>query len=170
METKGISQLTGLAGVYYVAYDLVVRNYHATITLRNAPFVDILVASNDGSIMLSLQVKTSRYAHRPRRYGFEVREWDVGSSAVGHFSESFWYAFVDLQEEPNLSRNPIVFLVPSLWVGNFIKADFSRKMFLLRSQLWELCRERWDLIEGYLSGDPKTKEWCTTIPEMAKHW
>ena len=34
---QGASQFTGLAGEYYVSYCLVVRGYHASLTIGNAP-------------------------------------------------------------------------------------------------------------------------------------
>jgi hypothetical protein len=43
-------------------------------------------------------------------------------------------------------------------------------MYMLRSELWEDCRERWDRIQDYLDGDPRIVDWCDTIPEAAKDW
>ena len=43
-------------------------------------------------------------------------------------------------------------------------------MYMLRSELWGDCEERWDLVEGYLYGDPKVISWSNTIPEAAKDW
>ncbi len=58
--------LTGTAGVYYVAYQLAARGFHAAVTYGNAPMVDILVALLDGAATLSLQVKTSSWARVER--------------------------------------------------------------------------------------------------------
>lgn len=167
---RGRSQFVGSAGQYYLAYCLTVRGFHAAITLGNVPDVDILVASASGSRLLAVQVKTSRWAHRSKRYGYELREWDVGASAVGRSAEGLWYALIDLQEESPDQRVPLIFFVPSLWVGNFVQHDWSRKMYMLRSELWEDCKERWDRIEGYLAADPQTVAWCQTIPDAAKEW
>ena len=97
-QTKGRSQYVGLAGEHYVVYSLLVRRFHASVVGGNVPNVDVLVSSGDGSSQISLQLKTSRWAYRRKRWGHEAYEWEVGSSAVGRHSTSHWYAFVDLQE------------------------------------------------------------------------
>src|SRR6266436_1342463 len=99
---KGRAQFVGAAGQYYVAYCLTVRGYHAAITARNVPDVDVLVSSADGQRLLSIQVKTSRNAYRPKRYGYELCEWDVGAASPGKAIANLWYAFVDLRESPDL--------------------------------------------------------------------
>ena len=58
MEKKKSHQLTGVAGVHYVAAYLAKLGYHATPTTRNAKGPDILVSAQDGSSLLALQVKT----------------------------------------------------------------------------------------------------------------
>jgi hypothetical protein len=118
---RGHSQFVGAAGQHYVAYCLSIRKIHAAITLGNVPDVDIVIAKPDGSVALSLQVKTSRWAYRPKRYGKELCEWDVGASSVNRFSDNLWYAFVDLQESEEPQLIPRVFPVASLWVGKFVK-------------------------------------------------
>jgi hypothetical protein len=128
----GRSQFVGTAGQYHVAFCLTVRGIHAAITLGNVPDVDIVAATSDGSRLLALQVKTSRWAHRPKRYGYELREWDVGQGAIGRTSPTLWYALVDLQEG-NDDWKPLVFIVPSLWIGGFVKPEWGRKMYMLRS-------------------------------------
>jgi hypothetical protein len=119
---------------------------------------------------LSIQVKNSRWAYRANRYGKELCEWDVGASAVGKFSDNFWYAFVDLQESDAPSLNPRVFLVPSLWVGKFVKEDWSRKMYMLPVEVWPQCLERWDRISAFFSGDQDTINWSRNIPPEAADW
>jgi len=128
MGTRGRSQFVGAAGQHFVAYCLSVRGIHAAITLGNVPDVDVdvdvVIAKPDGSIALSIQVKTSRWAYRPNRYGKERCEWDVGGSAVNRWSENLWYSFVDFQEEGNPpSWKPRVFIVPSLWVAKYVYAS-----------------------------------------------
>jgi len=164
--TRDRSQFVGLAGQYYVAYALSVRHFHAAITMGNVPDVDVLVAKPDGSCLLSLQVKTARNAYRPKRYGHELREWDVSIHAPGQKQDNLWYAFVDLQEEADRDGpwKPVGYLVPSLWVGTFVKAEWGRKMFMLRKELWPECEERWDRIRSFLEGDKDVEKWATRVP------
>lgn len=166
---RGRSQFVGSAGEFYVAYGLAVRNIHAALTLGNAPDVDIIVSSGDGARHLALQVKTSRWAHRPKRYGYELCEWDVSAGIINRGRESLLFAFVDLRED-NGSWKPIVYIVPSLWVAAFVQPEWGRKMYMLRANLWSQCQERWDRVELFLAGDAETFTWCSTIPPEAGNW
>ncbi len=128
--TTGKTQFVGTAGQFFVAYGLSVRQINAAITLGNAPSVDLMASSSDGKRTLSIQVKTSRDAYRRNKYGHEGYEWDVNKGVIGKHHESFWYAFVNLQES-NESWDPQVFFVPSKWVAEFVTPDFSRYMYFL---------------------------------------
>jgi len=167
---RGQSQFVGAAGQHYVAYCLGIRGIHAAITLGNVPDVDVIIAKPDGSLALSIQVKTSQWALRPNRYGKELCEWDVSAAAVNRFSDNLWYTFVDLQKSATSAWNPRVFLVPSLWVAKFVKDDWSRKMYMLPVEAWSQCLERWDRIGAFFSGDPDTLHWCRNIPPEAADW
>ena len=92
---------------------------NAGITLGNAPSVDVTASSDDGRYSLNIQVKTSRNAYRNNR--------------------------IDLNEENN-SWNPKVFFIPSRWISEFVKPDFSRKMY-------------------YLSGNQDAIEWANNWPK-----
>jgi hypothetical protein len=162
----GRSQFTGTSGQYYVSYGLAVREIHASLTIGNAPSVDIIVASGNGQKSLSIQVKTSRFAYRRCRYGNEGHEWDVGSSAINKCYENLWYAFVDLREKPNgCEWNPEVFFVPSFWVGSFVKENFSRKMYFLPTSADEISKEKWDFVQRYLNNDPEITAWASSWDE-----
>lgn len=167
---RGQAQFVGSAGQYHVAYCLTVRGIHAAITLGNVPDVDVGASNHDGSRLLAIQVKTHRWAHRQRRYGYEVREWQVGNSAAGRWSKELWHAFVDLQERDGATWTPTVFIVPSLWVGNFVRPEWGRKLYMLRAELWPECQERWDRVHAYLEDDPNTLRWCNGIPVEARDW
>jgi hypothetical protein len=140
------------------------------VGLGNVPDVDLIVAKPDGSAALSLQVKTSRGAYRHKRYGKELCEWHVGEAAVNRFSDSLWYAFVDLQESDVPSWNPRVFLVPSLWVGKFLKDDWELKLYMLPIEAWPQCLERWDRINAFFNDETETLKWCRNIPLEAAYW
>jgi len=83
---QGRAQFIGAAGQYYLAFGLAVRQIHASITLGNAPSVDVLASSSDGKHSLAFQVKTARNAYRRNRYGSEGFEWDVGKGVIGKYS------------------------------------------------------------------------------------
>lgn len=162
--TTGRSQFVGTAGQFYVAYGLSVREINAAITLGNAPSVDLMASSADGKRTLSIQVKTSSYAYRRKRYGEEGYEWDVNKGVIGKYHESFWYAFVDLQAEDD-GWSPQVFFVPSQWVAKFVKPDWSRFMYFLPIRVSDLTLERWDLVQNYLNGDLEAIDWANDWPE-----
>ena len=52
--------LSGVAGEYFVAAELSRRGYIATLTLRNARGIDIIVADSDSTRSVGIQVKTSQ--------------------------------------------------------------------------------------------------------------
>jgi len=160
----GKSQFVGAAGPFYLAYDLALRGINAGLTLRNAPSADVLASSADGRFSLSSQVKTSRYAYRHNRYGHEGFEWHAGASAIGKHSESFFYAFIDLQED-NENWSPLVYFVPSRWVAEFVKPDFGRFVYFLPMTAKSLTCERWDLVKSYLAGEKAGLEWAKSWPK-----
>lgn len=162
--TTGKSQLIGSAGQFYVAYGLSARGINAAITLGNAPSVDLMASSSDGKRTISIQVKTSRNAYRRNRYGHEGFEWNVDKSVIGKYHESFWYALVDLNET-NENYKPIIFFVPSVWVANFVKPDWSRFMYFLPKAVEDLTLERWDVLSGYLEGSSDAIKWANDWPE-----
>jgi len=161
----GKSQFIGAAGQYYVAYGLSVREICASITVGNSPGVDILVSKDGGLKNVSIQVKTSRNAYRKKVYGREGYEWDVGKSVVGKQSPKFWYAFVNLQSEDDLKWNPEVFFVPSKWVAEFVKSDWTRYLYYLPISAKELCYEKWDNIKRCLDDDQEVFEYSQSWPE-----
>ncbi len=165
---QGRSQFVGTAGQFYVAYSLAVRSINASLTLGNAPSVDVLASSADGRRTLAIQVKTQRNAYRGTRYGKGgCYEWDVGASVIGKQSRCFWYALVDLRES-STGWNPVVFFVPSRWMAEYVKPEFSRKMYILPGTAVELTRERWDLVRDFLDGKDEAVAWAGSWPPEAK--
>jgi len=107
--------LIGTAGVYHVASQLAQQGFHAAVTFGNAPSVDILVASPNGSSTISLQIKTSHWALRTRGRGSKKQphhyEWDVGQKSAYLNQTDLFFAFVDLKL--GKCELPEVFIVPS---------------------------------------------------------
>ena len=162
---QGRAQFIGAAGQYYLAYGLAVRQIHASITLGNAPSVDVLASSSDGKRSLAFQVKTSRNAYRRNRYGSEGFEWDVGKAVIGKHREQFWYAFVNLREDEETTWSPQIYFVPSRWVAEFVKPEFSRYMYFLPKAVENLTLDRWDLVRDYLAGESEAIRWARDWPE-----
>ena len=160
----GRSQFVGAGGQFYLAFGLAVREINASLTLGNAPSVDVLASSHDGRHSLSFQVKTSRNAYRRNRYGNEGFEWDVGAGVIGKHRESFWYAFIDLREHDQ-RWDPRIFFVPSRWVAEFVKPDWSRFMYFLPTTAQDLTLDRWDLVQGFLAGERFASDWANDWPE-----
>lgn len=167
--SKGRSQYIGLAGEYYVVYSLLVRRLHASVVGGNVPNIDVLVSSGDGYSQISLQVNTARSAYRKKRWGHEAFEWHVGRSAVGRASPNHWYAFVDLQENEASAWNPVVYLVPSLWVKVWVSRspDSPMQIYPLKAAAAELCRERWDHLSKIFARDPSVLALTHAIPKVA---
>lgn len=154
------SKFIGEAGEHYVAYKLARRNLYVGLTLGNMPNIDLLVSSKNGLKSISIQVKSSQGAHRRNRYGNEGYEWDTNVNVIGRNSTDFWYAFVDFKW--NNDEEPDVYIVPSLWVSDFVKPDWSRKMYFLPKEAANLTRNKWEIIEKVLAGDKETIEWAST--------
>ncbi len=152
------TQRTGVIGEYYVAYKLSIAGFTVGLTVGNTPGVDLIICSEDGLKSLTIQVKTSRYAYRPNRYKEEGFEWDVGINVINKHSVFFWYAFVDLKE--NVEGEPDVYIVPSIWVSEFVKPDFTRKVFFLPKKASDLTKNNWDLLSNILLNDNKTIEFA----------
>ena len=57
---KPSSQLTGVAGEYFVAAELSRRGFIASITMRNSPGIDTLATDIRAKKAVTIQCKTSR--------------------------------------------------------------------------------------------------------------
>ena len=57
---KPSSQLTGVAGEYFVAAELSRRGFIASITMRNTRGIDILATNSEAKSAVTIQCKSSR--------------------------------------------------------------------------------------------------------------
>lgn len=116
------SQLTGVAGVHYVASYLSFLGFHAVPTTRNVRGPDLLVSNIDGSKGVSLQVKTTMWAMRTRGRGDKKKphhyEWDIGWSSAKVNHPHLYFALVDLKKFREL---PDIFIVPSEVIFAYFK-------------------------------------------------
>lgn len=86
--------LSGTAGAYFVAAELSRRGYIATLTMRNARGIDLLVANATATRSVSIQVKTNQGSKR---------KWVLDSKAETLIADSLFYVLVNLngQEPPS---------------------------------------------------------------------
>jgi len=78
-------QLTGAAGVFYVAAELSMRGMVAMPSIRNTKGADILVSNPEGTKFALIQVKTSK-----SKVGF----WPIGEGARDWKGANHYFAFV----------------------------------------------------------------------------
>ena len=105
--------LSGVAGQYFVAAELSRRGYIATLTLRNTRGVDLLVAREDATRSVGVQVKTNQGTSRV---------WLPDKKAEDVSAENIVYIFVNLN-----GRNgaPSFHIVPSGVVAAFCRERHS---------------------------------------------
>jgi hypothetical protein len=108
------SQLSGIAGEYYVAAELSRRGYLAAITLRNSDGVDILASSIDGKKLISIQVKSTQ----------GKRRWILNKKVEEDAVKNKYFAFVHLPNKIN--EQPEFYIVSSKTLANKIYAGHRR--------------------------------------------
>ena len=75
----------GVTGEYFVAAELSIRGYLASMTLRNSRGIDIIASNYDASRSVSIQVKTSK-GGGPK--------WILNKKAESFFADNHYYVFV----------------------------------------------------------------------------
>ena len=154
-KSESSSQLTGVAGVHYVAAFLSFKGLHAVPTTRNVRGPDVLVSTIDGEQSLSLQVKTTMSAMRTRGRGAaktpDHYEWEIGWSSAKLSHSRLFFALVDLQ---HFERLPDVFFVPSRVIHAYFKAGDPSTWIRARYHpaIGEIAgyKNNWDAIEQAL--------------------
>jgi hypothetical protein len=127
------------------------------------PDIDLLLSSQDGLKSISIQVKTAEWAYRKNRYGDEGYEWTVNKSVIGRDSLDFWYVFVDFKW--TTANEPDVYIIPSKWVSEFVKPNFTRFVYFLPKAASDLTRNRWDIIDKVLGNDSEILKWASNWDE-----
>jgi hypothetical protein len=139
---------TGLAGEYFVAYKLASMGYHVALTRGNAPNIDVLVSSNDGSKLLAIQVKTMKSAWAPRKKEPSESHWNWPVKHTDGKSKGYLFAFVDLEDQ-------LVFLVPPAEVHLAIKdIKNDRPFFWIYENQKRKYLENWDRVAAVV-GPPE---------------
>ena len=150
-DEKYSHQLTGVAGVHFVAARLSYLGFHAVPTTRNVRGPDLLVSNNDGSKGVSVQVKTTAWAMRTRGRGDQKKphhlEWDIGWSSAKIKSVRLIFALVDLKDFEDL---PDVFLVPSRVIYEYFEEGdpktWRRARYHPEIEEIEQYKNRWDTL------------------------
>ena len=109
--------LTGAAGEYYVAFRLTAEGYAVGLTPRGTTSIDLIVANPETGKSVTIQTKTMSNAFVQSRKWGPYWKWRVGIRRPEPY-DTFFYAFVDLRDDPSLTPN--VFIVPSI---ELTKAD-----------------------------------------------
>ena len=110
--------LRGAAGEHYVAFRLSAMGYAVGLTTRGTRLIDIVVANPNTGKSITIQTKTMLEALvRSKKWG-PYWEWRVGTSRKPHL-ESFFYAFVDLKNNP--TQTPDIFIVPSAQLPSLLE-------------------------------------------------
>ncbi len=103
-----------MAGEYFVAAELSVRGYLASITLRNSRGIDILASKSDASHSVSIQVKAS---------SGKDPKWLLTQKSETFSADNHFYVFV-LLREPGV--RPDYYVVPSKVVADHISQSHKK--------------------------------------------
>ena len=154
MAAKRSNQLTGVAGVHYVAAYLAYLGFHAVPTIRNVAGPDVLISSHNGSSLLALQVKTTASALRTRGRGANKKphhyEWDIGWNSAREEHDLLFYALVDLKWFAEL---PDVYIVPSEVIAGYFRAGpegWPRARYHPEIEVMNEYRNNWEIMKNTL--------------------
>ena len=106
--------LVGVAGEYFVAAEMSLRGWLASVTLRNSRGIDIIASSGDASKSVSIQVKASKGG---------TPSWRLTKKSEGFFSVSHFYVFVILK---SLDARPDFYIAPSKVVADYIYTEHRK--------------------------------------------
>ena len=140
--------LTGAAGAYYVGFRLTAEGYAVGLTAHGTRSIDMVVANPDTGKSIAIQTKTMRKASE-RTKTESWWKWRVGTSGrPAH--ESFFYAFVDLRNDP--SQTPDVFIVPSSELIPPLLEEYPNDTWcVIYEKDAPKYQNRWDVIKAALA-------------------
>jgi len=107
---KPSSQLTGVAGEYFVAAELSRRGFIASITMRNSPGIDILATDIRAKKAVTIQCKTSRSS---------TKGWILSDKAESFTPKNHFYVFVRLGAATD---RPAYHIVPAKIVATYVSS------------------------------------------------
>ena len=113
-KSKSNNTQIGIIGEYSVAAELSKRGFTASLTLKNAEAVDILVVAENTHKLLGIQVKTRT---------FNKDKWVLNEKNENLYAENLYYVFVKLDKE----QNPYEYhIVPSEVVAKIVKEKYDQ--------------------------------------------
>ena len=157
---KHPSAIIGAAGEHFVAARLAAMGYVVALTRGGSPAADLLVTTQKGTASASVQVKTSTWAGRWQKKDPAKNhwEWPISKKAADRHGSKFLYALVDLQDWPDKTQPPQVFIVPSTlvaaWIQKTIDQKWSMNLFWIYDKDKADYLERWDRVVEVL-GPPE---------------
>src|SRR5947208_2952399 len=107
--TRLSTSLSGAAGAYFVAAELSRRGYIATLTMRNARGIDLLVANSTATRSASIQVKTNQDS---------TKSWILDAKVEDLIADNLFYILVNL----NGQAPPAVHVVESAIVAEYCRS------------------------------------------------
>jgi hypothetical protein len=163
---------TGTAGEYFVAAELSLRGWLATVTIKNAPGIDVLAKHPKSGQTASIQVKTT--SKPSGRFILSAKDEELARG------EDEWYVFVALKP---LGERADFYVVPRNVVAGFVYCAYRewhsqpdrygnlrRHVTTRDMQAAQLGRyqEEWSLLEAPASDAPfRGPDWW---PELADRW
>ena len=107
--------ITGIAGEYFVAAELSMRGFMASITLRNNESIDIHASKlEDNNNVFAIQVKSTQH---------NIRKWILNKKVENVNSKNMFYVFVCLK---GLEERPDYFIVPSKTLATLVKKSHQK--------------------------------------------
>jgi len=107
------STQVGVVGEYFVAAELSLRGYIASITLRNTRGIDIIASTKNGEKSVNIQVKTNN---------IDSTNWVLTQNSETFFSNNHFYVFVSMG---GLTKTPEYYIVPSKVVARKVAKSHS---------------------------------------------
>jgi hypothetical protein len=149
--------LTGAAGEYFVAAELSLRAWLATVTIKNAPGTDILAQKLGTGTTIAIQTKTANEGNN-----FQLSaKCEIPSSALNQ-----WFVFVKLH---GIGTRPSFFIVPRNVVAGAVYAQHKEHLSrpgksgkphkdstlrIIRARYIMGYEDRWDLLEAPTTDAP----------------
>jgi hypothetical protein len=110
------SGLIGAAGEYYVAAELSLLGWLATVTIKNAPGTDVLAQHLGSGRVIAVQTKTRTGGN------FQLGARDEVPTA----RDNEWYALVELADFPTSRQRPTFYFVPRNVVAALLYTGHNR--------------------------------------------